>query len=254
VIRKPLILLPFLCFILTAVSLAQTPDAPPAPQDQTQGPPPKDGPGAGHNEGMRRGPGTMGKIANMNGDSLVITRPDGVSVSVKLTDQTQFRKDRQPAKLADFKVGDFVMVRGEENPDHSITAQVMGGRSANGGPGGMRGGQFLGEMGKEFIAGEVQSIDAPKITVLRVDKVTQTVELNEETSLRKGRDSITMADIQPGDHVVLHGSLQNNAFVPRSLSVLSPEQWDRLQQIAQSMGRAGESAPATAPSNNSPHQ
>ena len=44
-------------------------------------------------------------------------------------------------------------------------------------------------------------MDAPKITVLRPDNVTQTLELNEETSLRKGRESVTMADIQVGDHV-----------------------------------------------------
>jgi Domain of unknown function (DUF5666) len=200
------------------------------------------------------GRGTVGKIASIAADSLVITKTDGTSVTVKLTDKTEFRKDRQPAKLADFKVGDFVMVRGGENPDHTVTAQMLGGRSGNGGPGGgARGGQALGEMGKDYVAGEVKAIDAPKLTVLRSDNVTQTVELTEDTTLRKGRDSITMADIQPGEHVVVRGALQNNVFVPKTVMVLSPEQWQRMQQYAQGAGAPAGSAPAAAPSSSSPH-
>ena len=251
-------LLSSLLLLLTAgICLGQSPEASPSPQGQTQGPPPDGGRGQGHGGAMMQGHGTLGQITAINGDSLVVTRPDGTTVTVKLTDKTEYRKDRQPAKLADFKVGDFVMVRGEENADHSVTAELMGGRTGNGGPGGARG-QFIGEMGKDFVAGEVKSIDAPKLTVLRVDNVTQTVELTEETSLRKGRDSITMADIQPGDHVVIHGGLQNSAFVPKSVMVLSAEQWQRMQQFAQGSGGPASGAPAgnvpaAAPANNPPH-
>ena len=236
---------------IAAVSLGQTPEVPP-PQDQSQAPPSGGGHGPGHGGGMMQGRGgTIGKITSMSGDSLLLTRPDGTTVTVKLTDKTEFRRDRQPAKLADFKVGDFVMVRGEENPDHSVTAQILGSRSGNSGPGG---GQSMGEMGKDFVAGQVKAIDPPKLTVLRPDNVTQTVELTEETTLRKGRESITMADIQPGDHVVLHGALQNNVFVPKAVMVLSPEQWERLQQFAQGAGEPGGNVPAAAPANNPPHQ
>jgi hypothetical protein len=90
-------------------------------------------------------------------------------------------------------------------------------------------------------------VDAPKITVLRPDNVTQTMELNEETSLRKGRDSITMADIQPGDHIVVRGGVQNNSFVPKSVMVISPEQWKRMQEMG--MMPAG-NAPANPPKSN----
>jgi hypothetical protein len=179
------------------------------------------------------GHGTIGKITAVQGDCFLITRPDGTKVTVKLTDKTDFRKDRQPAKQSDFKIGDFVMVRGEENADHCITAESLGGRSAGGGPGGgTGGGAFFGEMGKDFVAGEVKSLDPPKLTLQRPDGVTETVALDEETSLRKGRESITMADIEPGDHLVIHGALQNGVFVPKTVMLLSPEQWERMQQFA----------------------
>jgi preprotein translocase subunit YajC len=250
--RKSLCLFSFLFLSIGVVSPAQTPDSPSAPQDQVQGPPPGGGRSSGRG-GARDGHGTVGKITAIHGNSLQVARPDGATVTINLTDKTEYRKDRQPAQLADFKVGDFVMARGDENSDHSVTAQSLSGRSANGGSGGAgggpSGGAAFGEMGKDIVVGVVKSVDAPKLTVLRADNVTQTLELNEDTSLRRGRESITMADLQPGDHVVVRGGLQNNVFVPKAVITLSAEQWERMQQFAQ--GLAGH---AVAPADNPPPQ
>jgi hypothetical protein len=98
----------------------------------------------------------------------------------------------------------------------------------------------------------VKSIDAPKLTVLRPDNVTQTLELNEETSLRKGRESITMADIQPGDHVVVRGAVQNYTFMPKNVMVLSPEQWKRMQEMGMSRNGPAGNTPAAAPKETPP--
>ena len=252
-----------LCLTLllsVAVGWAQEPS--PAPQGTTQ-----DAPFGGMKRGPNGGQGqpVFGKITAIHDGVIELARPDGSIITVKISGSTEYRKDRQPAKLEDFKVGEVVFVRGEENADHTVTAQMVGGRTGGGmpagggagrGPGG--GGMGFGELGKDFVVGEVTSIDAPKITVLRPDHVTQTLELDENTSLRKGRDSITMADIQPGDHVVVHGELQNNKFMPKNLVVLSPEQWQRLQEMASVMGGAGakapSDAPANAPKNNPPQQ
>jgi preprotein translocase subunit YajC len=252
--RKRLYLLSFLFLSIGVASPAQTPDPQSPPQDQTQNPPSGGGRGSGRG-GARDGHGTVGKITAINGNSFQVAKPDGSTVTVTLTDKTEYRKDRQPAQLSDFKVGDFVMVRGDENSDHSVTAQSLSGRSANGpggngaGPGG---GAAIGEMGKDFVAGVVKSVDAPKLTVLRVDNVTQTFELNEDTSLRRGRESVTMADIQPGDHVVVRGGLQKNVFVPKAVILLSSEQWERMQQFVQAS--SAPSGHANAPAVNSPQQ
>jgi hypothetical protein len=240
----------FLFLVIAASIWAQTPDAP--PQGQDQGASPRGGRGQGRG-GPMEGRGVAGKITTITKSSMELTRPDGTSVTVKLTDATEFRKDRQPAKIADFKVGDLVFVRGDENADHTYTAQMIGGRSGNGPGGGGFAGSGFGEMGKDFVAGEVKSIDAPSMTVLRTDKVTQTLELTEDTSLRRGRESITMADIHPGDYVVIRGVSQNNVFVPKNVMVLSAEQWERMQQMVNGRGPS-ESAPANAPAKNPPKQ
>jgi uncharacterized protein DUF5666 len=211
------------CLTACAAAWAQEPPsgdaAPPAGQENSR---------RQRGDGQR-GPGLIGKIASMQGGVMQITTPNGQTVAVKITDKTEFRRAREVAKKSDFKVGDGVMIRGEENEDHSWTARMVAGFSANG-PGGARGGP-VGEMGKDYVVGDVKAIDAPKLTILRPDKVTQTIELTEETSLRRGQESVTMADVQAGDHVFVRGGLQNNVFVPKLLLVIEPEEWKRMQEL-----------------------
>jgi Domain of unknown function (DUF5666) len=260
-------------FLPVVLAAASVPGAPPAAvsglpqasglQDTT----PPGGRGPGDAQGQRMP--LFGKITAVHEGSLQLVDTNGDNVTVKINGQTEFRKDRQPAKRTDFKVGDIIIVRGEENPDRSWTAQMVAARSTNGpnggpgarggaggGPGGGGGRGFAqtGTLGKDYVAGEIKSIDAPKLSLLRSDNVTQTLELNEETSLRKGRDSITMADIQAGDHVFARGAEENGVFVPKMVVVIGPEQWKRMQEFgAQAGGEGGrqrrqQSAPgASAP-------
>jgi Domain of unknown function (DUF5666) len=245
---KEFLYLSLLMFCAATVGIAQAP-GPGGGQDQGAEPNARltQRPEAGRDQAL------FGRIAAINKGSIELTKPDGTTVTVKTTDKTEYRKDRQGAKLGDFKPGDMVFVRLDENAGEGLTAQMIGGRS-----GGAEGGRGFGEMGKNFVTGEVKSVDAPKLTVLRPDNVAQTLELNEETSLRRGRESITMADIQPGDHVVVRGEVQNNAFVPKNVMVLSPEQWKQLEDMRKmsGMGPAGNvpagSKPATEPKSNPP--
>src|SRR3984893_46086 len=188
----------------------------------------------------------FGTITALHESTMQISNPNGETVTVRLTPQTEFRKDRQPAKRSDFKVGDVIAVRGQENPDHTWAAQTIGERSVNGEG---RGPNIqAGALGKDYVAGEVKSVDAPKISVLRTDNVAQTIELNEDTSLHKGRDAITMADVQVGDHLLARGALQDKVFVPKFVMVIGPEQWKRMQEmgVIRPSGQA-KSGPGDAP-------
>src|SRR2546423_10295818 len=152
----------------------------PAPGAEGQEPgPPAAGQRPGPNEGQGRP--LFGKITLISKGSLELAKPDGQTVAVKITDKTEYRKDRQSAKFEDFKVGDMVFVRGEENADHSVTAQMIGG-----GTGGVVGGRGVGGFGKDFVVGGGETVGAPKITVVRPGNDTQTLELEEEDSPPRG--------------------------------------------------------------------
>jgi hypothetical protein len=247
-IRGKQLLLLNLVFLLAVTAGRTQALATTAPGQEQGAPPSGSGQRPGPNEG--RGQPLVGKITAINKGLLELAKPDGTRATVKLNDKTEYRKDRQAAKLADFKVGEMVFVRGEENADHSVTALLIGGRSGGGWPEG--GGRVFGEMGKDFVVGEVKSIDAPKLTVLRPDNIIQTLELNEETSLRRGRESITMGDIQVGDHVVVRGGVQNNTFLPKNVMVLSPEQWKRIQEMGVIRNGSGGDGPAVLPKDKPP--
>lgn len=245
---KQFVRMSLLFALVAAPALAQDP----AGSSGQQSNPPA---GAGRMPGPREGRGQalLGKITSIGNGTLELAKADGTAATVKITDKTEFRKDRQEAKLADFKVGDMVLVRAEDG-GQGLTALLIAGRTGGGmgGPGGSGGNMMMmaGELGKDYVFGEVKSIDAPKITVLRPDNVTQTLELNEETSLRRGRESVTMADIQPGDHVFVRGAVLNNVFTPKMVMVIPPEQWKRMQEMGMVVG----GKPPADPKSNPPQQ
>lgn len=189
----------------TLICAAQ--DAPPATQE--------DRPRGGQGQRMERGRGVGGTITAIDGQALKLKSMNGKEITVKITDQTKFSKDRQEAKLSDFKVGDAIAVRGEASGENTWTAQMV---MTAGGAGGMM--QMMQEgMGKQFIAGEVKKIDELKLTILRIDGQTQVIEVDETTSFRKQGESITLADIKAGDQVMGRGQLKSGTFVPVTLNV-----------------------------------
>jgi hypothetical protein len=174
----------------------------------------------------------MGTIVSINGETVVVKPESGDNVQVKIGADTRVRKDRAEAKLSDFKPGDRVFAAGQLNEDKSLSAVVLGaGEMRGGGTGIMMMGGPGGNppspeemvkmgLGTKFIAGEVKSIEETKLTILRPDNQTQTIEVDEGTSFRIRRgESGTLADIKVGDRVFGQGAVKNGMFVPEVLRV-----------------------------------
>ncbi len=177
----------------------------------------------GQNGGMM-GQGAGGTITDIKDTTITIKTRNGKTATAKLSPETKFIKNRQPVTLKDFKVGDRVMVGGEPAGEDTWNAKVIALVDENA----MRA-QMQAGMGKEFIAGEVKSIDEAKLTILRVDGQTQVIEADENTSFKKQGESITLADIKPGDHVMGRGELKNGVFVPMNLRIGDFPQMQMMQ-------------------------
>ncbi|MGZ4786903.1 MAG: DUF5666 domain-containing protein [Terriglobales bacterium] len=184
-------------------------------QENPPAPPLQGGPG-GHGVGVAsgRGRGVMGEITAVNPDGYTLKTMQGNSATVKVTSGTKFMRNREPIKMSDLKVGDMVGVMGTPDANDPTTwnASVVVDRTAQ-----MK--EFKENLGKTMIAGEVKAIDGTKLTVLRPDGQTQTIEADENTSFRKGRESVTLADIKVGDHVMGRGAVKDGVFVPSELRV-----------------------------------
>src|SRR2546427_11150486 len=168
--------------------------APPGPPTTMQGEPE-----ASPGKQQGRGRPMFGKISGIQNDAMEITRQDGTQFSIKLTSSTEFRKERQPAKIGDFKVGDAVIVRTNQDSQGSgdssgatalMVALVPPGFTARGGMNGPGGG-MPGTMGKDYVVGEVKRVETPKLTVLRSVHETQTLVMKEKISSRRGRVRFT---------------------------------------------------------------
>jgi len=210
----------------------------------------------------RRGPGgrqfrgVAGQITELSGSTLKMRQPSGAIATVTINAETRFRKDRQDAKLSDFKVGDNVLVRGELSGENSWTAQMVASAPSQADIEGAEQ-RMKDAMGKTMIVGDVKSIDAPKLTIQRIDGVEQTIEADENTSIRRGGragigggadrlrqgppsagnsaagpggESITLQDIKAGDTIFARGELKDGNFVPASINVLDPEIARRMKE------------------------
>jgi hypothetical protein len=190
--------------LLSVLAMAQ--DNPPKPAgDQAPGPPHR-------RERGYRFQGVVGTITAINNNQLSLKTMEGKAVTVNLSADTRYGKDRQAATLADFKVGDMVMVGGDPVGENAWNARFVATRSG-------AGEQGREGLGKRFITGEIKSIEGTRLTILRPDGETQTIEVDENTSFRKLRESITLADFKPGDHVFGRGELKNGTFVAAVLNL-----------------------------------
>jgi hypothetical protein len=194
---------------------------------------------------QHRGPGgrdfrgVVGQITEMSGSTLKLKLPDGSTGTVDVTSDTRFRKEQQDAKLSDFKVGDNVMVRGESTGENAWTARMIGSAPSQAQMQAMQQ-RMKDAMGKTMVVGEVKSIDAPKLAILRSDGVQQTIEADESTSFRRGREeSITLPDIKVGDTVFARGELKNGTFVPTAINVVDPEMARRMKERGGMIGFGG---------------
>jgi len=199
-------------FLLTsALGWAQT--APGASTSEQQPPAPQQGGRPG-----QRWSGVAGTITAISDSSITVKTLDGQTAQISLSENTKFRKDRQPAKAVDFKVGDQIFVRGDQK-DGIWQAEMVAARPAGAGRGPEN---FRDAMGKQFIVGEVKAINGTQLTVQRIDGVTQTITVDENTSFRNNNESITLGDIKVGDHIFGRGEMKNDVFVPSVLNIGEP--------------------------------
>jgi len=192
-------------------------------------------------QGQGRGPGQMqpgenvaGKVTAVTADSLTVAPMNGGDpVTIKTGENTRILKERDPVKLSAIKVNDTVFARGQltgnnldaflvllVTPEMLQRIQQGGGFGMGGGAGAGRG-QFKPEdWGKTFVAGQIKNINETTLTIARPDnQQTIHIEVDENTSFKKGQESITLADIKPDDFVFGPGEVKNGVFVARELRV-----------------------------------
>jgi hypothetical protein len=201
--------------------------------------------------GMQR---VSGEITAVSGTNVTVKTTEGETVQITTTPNTRVMKGRGvTVKITDLKAGDGVLAMGNlDAPNKTLhAAMVMATDAAQ-----LK--AMKENLGKTYILGKVTAIDVDnaKMTVQRLDGVSQTIGFDETTSFKRGRigrgmgdagagnaaastpattgESITLADIKVGDTVSGTGTLKSGVFVPAQLTVAAPGQGRRREGQPQS--------------------
>jgi Domain of unknown function (DUF5666) len=164
--------------------------------------------------------GNAGQIVDISGEILTLKNDSGMEVVVNTSGETRFMgKDHQPIAFKNLKVGDYVRVGGAPGSNNTVQARYVGVMNDEDV---RRMQEMRANLGRTVIAGEIKEIQGTQMRVLRPDANEQVIELDENTSIKRGNESITLADLKAGDHVFGRGELKNGFFVPSELRVMAP--------------------------------
>ncbi len=174
--------------------------------------------GAAMGRAFGRGNGVRGTVTAAAPGSFTIRTDEGDTYQVLYSANSHLMKDRQPITAADIHVGDMLMAGGVVDAKaKTVGAVLLVDIDAN------QVRQAKAEFGKTWVMGKVTAIHELKITIERAnDKQTQTVAVDENTSFRKRREDVTLADVKVGDFISAQGALRADTFLATSLRIMPP--------------------------------
>lgn len=131
------------------------------------------------------------------------------------------RTPPQPIKSTDIKVGDVIAASGEVDANAksvgAVVVMLIDPERAKQ----MR--EMEANYGKTWLMGRVTAINEVKVTLQGgPNNAVRTFVADENTSFRKRRDPITLADVQVGDMVRVEGAVKDGTFIATTVAVMGP--------------------------------
>jgi len=172
--------------------------------------------GAGMGQAFGRGNGVRGTVTAAKPNSFTIRTDEGDIYQVLYSPNTRFMKDRQPMDAGDVHVGDMLMAGGLVDAKAKTVGAVLvvdvDAKEVE---------KARAAFGKTWVMGKVTAIHDLKITIERAgDKHLQTLEVDENTSFRKRREDVTLADVKVGDMISAEGALHADTFLATTLRIM----------------------------------
>jgi len=219
-------------------AFAQNGGAPLQSNPPVQGQAPGQREGRGMWGGGMMGRGVMGTVTAVAPDTFTVKTESGDLYAIHYSANTRILKGGggprrspsdtepqftppQPIKATEIKVGDAIAASGEMDANaKSVGAVVIfqidpeRARQMS---------EMQANYGKTWLMGRVTAINDVKVTLQGgPDNASHTFVADENTTFRKRRDPVTLADIQVGDMVRVEGALKNGEFLAATVAVMGP--------------------------------
>ncbi len=231
---------PALALALGIAALAQDATNPTPPPQANPAPAPGAHPGMGRGgnrnwAGFMAGRGIVGTVTEVGSDRYTVKTELGDTYTVLFSANTHvikqpaqrmnqgsgMRTPPQEIKATDIRVGDAIAATGEVDaaaksvgamtvikidPQHAREMREM---EAN--------------FGKTWLMGRVTEVKDTKVTVQsQVDNASHTFVADENTTFRRRREPVTLADLQVGETVRVEGAVKEGVFVATAVAVMGP--------------------------------
>jgi hypothetical protein len=152
----------------------------------------------------------------------------------------------QQLKPSDIKVGDVIQVRGDVDATAKSVSAMTVVKLDPEQVKQMR--EMEANYGKTWLQGEVTAIDGVKVTLMgSVDNAPHSFVADEDTTFRRRRVPITLADIQVGDVVLADGAVKDGVFTAAGVVVMGGTAGENPTVPRSAPGAAPGAAPASPP-------
>ncbi len=181
------------------------------------------------------GRGVVGVVTEVAADHYTVKNDNGEIYTVNYSANTHVVK--QPArrqapgeamgtppeeiKSTDIKVGDAIMARGEVDAGAKSVGAILVVKIDPERAREMR--EMEANFGKTWLVGKVKAVQDTKVTLdSPVDNAEHTFVADENTSFRKRREPVTLADLEVGANVRVEGTVKEGVFVASTVMVMGP--------------------------------
>jgi hypothetical protein len=152
--------------------------------------------------------------AGKNDGSFVVKTDSGQPWKVLYGVNTRLMKSREQVRPTEIVAGDMVFAAGNVDvKKKTVGAAILIDVPAEEVRKAREG------LGKTWAAGKIKAIAGTKIQVHRLDGVEQEIAVDENTSFREKRDSVTLADLRPGEGFRAEGHVMNGIFTATTFTV-----------------------------------
>ena len=216
------------------VAAAQDEPAPPqAPANGVPGQRAGQGRSRGWGGGWMNGRGVAGTVSEITSDHYTVKTAAGEVYTIHYSPNTHFLKQPpqrspqagamrmppQEIKPAEIQVGDVVMAAGEVDANAKSVGALSIFKLDPERAREMR--ELQANFGKTWLLGHVTAVNETKVTIESpVDNSQHTFVADENTSFRRRREPITLADIQPGANVRVEGAVKEGVFVASTVTLM----------------------------------
>jgi hypothetical protein len=174
------------------------------------------GPGNGGPGGPGMGPGRAGSltVSGVSGQTITAKRPDGVSVTVRVSASTQYTRAGKAVSLSAITAGEAIHVMGQRNSDGSIAATHV-------------------DIALPRVGGTVTAISGSTITIQDRQGAMQAIHTSASTTTQRAGQTASLSDITVGAHIGAEGTKNSDGSLNAEvIQIVLPRAGGQIKSVS----------------------